>query len=209
MRMWMIDPRLLCRKHLLGEHGEIHKHRHNFVKRHKIDGRLSPIVLIEPASMKTRHDELANEMILRGYNHKSPYELPDLSYLPLAQQSAKANVRHNLRDLSSRCAECKKWIDLANKSKVLPTKHKLFRKLHREHGIILNTEKMHSFRRRGFGSRVVSWATVGQEQDYQSFETMATCLKYPTKLVRDDRTDKVITIEIDLDKVKEVIDANK
>ena len=24
MRMWMIDPKLLCRKHLLGEHLEIH-----------------------------------------------------------------------------------------------------------------------------------------------------------------------------------------
>lgn len=111
MRMWMIDPRLLCRKHLLGEHGEIHKHWHNFVKHHKIDGRLSPIVLIEPASMKTRHDELANEMILRGYNHKSPYELPDLSYLTPAQRQAKADLSYNLFDLASRCEECKKMID--------------------------------------------------------------------------------------------------
>lgn len=30
MRMWMIDPKLLCRKHLLGEHNEIHKHLPSF-----------------------------------------------------------------------------------------------------------------------------------------------------------------------------------
>ncbi|MFW6247177.1 MAG: hypothetical protein ACOC22_03345 [bacterium] len=30
--MWGINPELLCKKHLLGEHGEIHKHRYNFVK---------------------------------------------------------------------------------------------------------------------------------------------------------------------------------
>ena len=85
--------------------------------------------------------------------------------------------------------------------KPLPLKHKLFRKLHKEHGIFLDTMKMHSFRRRGFGSRIVSWATIGQDIDYQSFETMAACLKYPTKLVPDDRNHKVITIEIDIEKI--------
>ena len=48
MRMWGIDAKLLCKKHLIGEHGEIHKHRHNFVKQHKITKRISPIVQIEP-----------------------------------------------------------------------------------------------------------------------------------------------------------------
>ena len=24
MRMWMVDPRIMCRQHLLGEHVEIH-----------------------------------------------------------------------------------------------------------------------------------------------------------------------------------------
>ena len=72
----MIDPILLCNQHLLGEHGEIHKHRHNFVKGHSILGRKGQI---EPASMSQRHDELAIEMVKRGMNHKSPYVQPDLS----------------------------------------------------------------------------------------------------------------------------------
>lgn len=114
MRMWMLNPKLLCATHLLGEHYEIHLHRHNFVKHHKIDGRISPIVLIEPASMKTRHDKLASEMLRRGYDHKSPYELPDLSYLTDAQRNAKADIEYNLLDLSSRCLQCKELIEKIN-----------------------------------------------------------------------------------------------
>ena len=37
--MWMIHPKFLCKKHLIGEHGEIHKFRPSFVKGHKIEGR--------------------------------------------------------------------------------------------------------------------------------------------------------------------------
>lgn len=110
MRMWMIDPKLLCNKHLLGEHGEIHKHRHNFVKQHNIKGRLFPIVQIEPISMKIRHDELAQEMIHRGMNHRSPYELPDLSYLPEEFLNRKINLNISITDLISRCEHCKKKI---------------------------------------------------------------------------------------------------
>ena len=106
MRMWMIDPKLLCRKHLLGEHSEIHKHKHNFEKHHSIAGRIFPIVLIEPQNMQQRHDELVEEMLRRGYNHNSPYALPDLSYLPDNQHYAKANVGYNIADLFDRCEEC-------------------------------------------------------------------------------------------------------
>lgn len=111
MRMWMIDPRMLCRKHLLGESNEIHKHKHNFEKHHSIAGRISPIVLIEPENMKKRHDELAEEMIARGYNHQSQYEQPDLSYYPDGQRYAKVDLEYNLADLMARCPECAKRIE--------------------------------------------------------------------------------------------------
>lgn len=107
MRMWMLDPKLICRKHLIGAHGELHKHRHNFEKQHKIDGRIYPIVQIEPPSMKKRHDELAEEMIRRGMNHNSPYEQPDISYLPEEQQKAKVDIEISKIDLMNRCEDCK------------------------------------------------------------------------------------------------------
>jgi hypothetical protein len=108
--MWMIDPTVLCRKHLLGEHGEIHKHKHNFEKHHKIAGRIFPIVLIEPENMQVRHDQLAEEMLRRGYNHNSPYLLPDLSHLPNEQRYATVDKEYNITDLMTRCPDCAKNI---------------------------------------------------------------------------------------------------
>lgn len=105
MRMWMVDPRILCKKHLLGEHGEIHKHRHNFEKRHSMNKRIE-LGQIEPSSMKIRHDILAEEMLRRKYNHQSPYEQPDISYLPESQQTFMVDVDSSLRDLLNRCSEC-------------------------------------------------------------------------------------------------------
>lgn len=103
----MINPRLLCRKHLLGEHGEIHKHKHNFVKHHSIKNRIL-LDQIEPMSMRERHDALAKEMLRRKFKHKSPYEMPDLSYLPEHERLHKVNQDNALQDLIGRCEECRK-----------------------------------------------------------------------------------------------------
>lgn len=103
MRMWMVPAELLCTKHLVGEHGEIHKHQHKFIKKHKISGRIYPIVQVEPEAMKSRHDELAMHL----KNHKSPYEQPDLSHLPGDQRYAKADYWYNLFDLCCRCPDCR------------------------------------------------------------------------------------------------------
>lgn len=101
MRMWMIEPKFLCQKHLLGEHGEIHKHRHNFVKEHSIAGRRGQI---EPESMETRHNELAAEMSCRGYAHNSPYSLPNLSMYDLTD--FKVDIQKSFDDLMDRCLCC-------------------------------------------------------------------------------------------------------
>ena len=111
MRMWMLEPKILCCKHLLGGHCELHKHKHVFEKHYSIFGRIYPTVLIEPENMKKRHDDLAQEMLSRGYNHQSSYEQPSLSHLPDDQRYAKADLEYNLGDLYDRCPECKKRIE--------------------------------------------------------------------------------------------------
>lgn len=110
MRMWMIDPVLLCREHLLGSHSEIHKHRHNFVKKHNMRGRLQAPAQIAPLEMESRHDELVKEMKRRDYNHNSPYSQPDVSYLGKLLES-KVDLDYNIRDLMNRCPECKSRIE--------------------------------------------------------------------------------------------------
>lgn len=76
MRIWDLPPRLLCRKHLLGEHNELHimwkcitEQRSgwaNHPETQRWRGRL--------AAMYRRHDALVREMHRRGFNHKSPLD---------------------------------------------------------------------------------------------------------------------------------------
>jgi hypothetical protein len=95
-------------KHIVGEHGEIHKHRHNFVKKHNISGRIKPIVQICPELMEKRH----NELVAYLKTHKSPYIQPDLSYLSDEERYAEVGIEYNKKDLASRCPECKKLIEM-------------------------------------------------------------------------------------------------
>ena len=71
MRMWMIDPKMLCKKHLLGEHVELHMFVGTINKNKKLDG-YKKNGLVEVHNIKLRHRELAAEMIARGMNHQSP-----------------------------------------------------------------------------------------------------------------------------------------
>ena len=111
MRMWMINPKLLCRKHLLGEHGELHKHRSLFVKGHSIAGRLGQI---EPRAMERRHNQLAREMVRRGFKHQSPFVQPDLSYLPATDRNGKVSKTESLFLLVDRCQDCKARVEELN-----------------------------------------------------------------------------------------------
>ncbi len=103
----MVDPKLLCRKHLLGEHGELHKFVPSFKKKRSVTGRKGQIEL---SKYKERHDELAQEMVRRGYEHNSPIEVPDFSYLPREQFEAVVDQKKSLSDLCERCSECRKLI---------------------------------------------------------------------------------------------------
>ena len=120
MRMWMIDPTWLCRAHLLGEHAELHKHRHNFVRGDRMDKRIAPPAQIEPAAMGNRHDALAAEMVRRGYRHQSPYQQPDLSHYPPEVHEARVDTAFSLQDLCSRCPACRQNIETFSKKKFPP-----------------------------------------------------------------------------------------
>lgn len=108
IRMWMLDPVLLCRKHLLGEHGEIHKHIPSFRKGHKIDGRFEPVVQIQLNALESRHDALAAEMLKRGYNHHSPLlDIPNLALTYPQYYDMVVDIEISKKDLIERCPECR------------------------------------------------------------------------------------------------------
>ena len=105
MRQWLVDPRFLCRKHLLGEHVEHHMFIGSIKKGFSVKGYLRDGFL-EPATLYSRHDEIVKEMKHRGYNHKSPLLKIGLSHLP----KGKISIPRNIADLRNRCPECAKRI---------------------------------------------------------------------------------------------------
>ena len=63
----------MCRKHLLGEHVELHMLLGSLRRGKNIDGFLAG-KLVDPRRMFRRHEELVLEMERRGYRHASPLD---------------------------------------------------------------------------------------------------------------------------------------
>lgn len=116
-RMWMVNPKIMCRQHLLGEHKEIHQ-LVGLIQRLKISQLKGHLVrkqvTINCFIIAMRHDELVKEMINRNYNHKTELLLSDIitdNYFIIkdklsAHDLQGLNVKHNLSDLLSRCKNC-------------------------------------------------------------------------------------------------------
>lgn len=97
----MVDPRVMCRKPLLGEHVETHMFAGTIRKGRSIQGYIER-GLVEVDKIKERHELLANEMVRRGYRHKSPLQ---------EFRSWRAGTVDRFRsilDLQKRCSECRK-----------------------------------------------------------------------------------------------------
>jgi len=101
MRMWMVKPELMCRKHLLGEHVEIHMLIGSINKNKSLKGFIEK-ELIEPQNIIKRHEELSNEMTKRGYKHKSPIDNNFSTNI-----KGFVNIFKSYMELSKRCEECK------------------------------------------------------------------------------------------------------
>jgi len=108
MRLWMIDPEVLCRRHLLGEHVEVHM----FVG--SINSGISMLGfvekgLLEYSSLHDRHEVLTREMLRRGYAHNSP--LPELhppAPIPKQVEQSKVDSDSAAYELISRCPDCRR-----------------------------------------------------------------------------------------------------
>ena len=99
MRMWLVDPKNLCSRHLLGEHVEMHMFVGTIKKGRKIDGYIKN-GLVDTDKIKKRHDDLAEEMIRRGFNHASELLYEDCLNLQ------SVNVIQNEISLKMRCKKC-------------------------------------------------------------------------------------------------------
>lgn len=112
MRQWHVNPKIMCNRHLLGEHCEHHMMVGAIKKKKKFNGYIEKNC-VEPQSLQQRHDELALEMLARGFNHKTPLPEHDISYLSPEIATYKINKEQSLNDLITRCPIC-----LTNKNKI-------------------------------------------------------------------------------------------
>lgn len=109
-RMWCVDPGLLCRQHLLGEHKELHQ-----LVGHISAGNLAAVrghaerSQVDTSRIVERHAALVVEMDRRGYNHASPLEYHD--DLDLGDVDEEAN----LVELAERCVSCRERIEAASR----------------------------------------------------------------------------------------------
>lgn len=111
MRQWLIDPRILCTNHLLGEHAEHHMFLGVIKRKYKLNGYVEKNCLATK-TLATRHEELANEMIRRNMKHNSPYvtdhQLNDLIVgYPQHILFSTINILASVNDLFTRCTRCR------------------------------------------------------------------------------------------------------
>ncbi len=99
MRMWNVDPKYMCTKHLLGEHVEMHMFV-GHIKAGKALGRYASEGLVDSSLIQARHDELMVEMKRRGMNHKSPMRYRD------QLSEGEVSVDASLAELRRRCNRC-------------------------------------------------------------------------------------------------------
>ncbi|MDP1695650.1 MAG: pyrimidine dimer DNA glycosylase/endonuclease V [archaeon] len=104
MRMWNIPPQMLCTKHLLGEHVEMHMFVGTINKKKSIKEYLDN-ELVDTSHIRKRHYELVSEMKRREFNHQSP--LPKFEI----KKSGSIDIKKNIKELARRCKECKKKIN--------------------------------------------------------------------------------------------------
>lgn len=103
--MWMVEPELMCDRHLLGEHVECHMLAGTLVKGRSIAGFIAK-ELLEPSSLAARHECLAREMVARGFAHRSPLPEVDLSALSEEARICRVDADRSYVELLDRCEAC-------------------------------------------------------------------------------------------------------
>ena len=97
--MWMVDPQVMCRKHLVGEHVEMHMLVGTIVRGKSLAGYVAK-GLIDTTQIQSRHDALAQEMLARGYYHHSPLVMPPVAAMGRVDSLA------SVKELARRCELC-------------------------------------------------------------------------------------------------------
>ena len=103
MRLWLVNLKVMCNQHLLGEHVECHMFVGSINKGKNLDGYIKG-GLLQFDKLVDRHKQLAEEMERRKMNHNSP--LPVIT--KILKQNGKVDSEGNYKELCRRCEACAK-----------------------------------------------------------------------------------------------------
>jgi len=110
MRIWDLNPSVLCRQHLLGEHRELHG-LWNILKDGKKGYSQHPETkrwVGRPCHLVMRHEALVEEMKRRGWNHKSPLEcIPDYDYTMESPPTLLHTIEEQIEILREKGCDCR------------------------------------------------------------------------------------------------------
>lgn len=111
MRQWLgVNPKTLCRQHLLGEYRE-HFTFHSALKlKLNLDGYFRSNCL-EPLSLQKRFDQLKAEMSRRGYRTKQLSFPPEIFQHLGHARFLKIDKKKTYSLLMSRCPECRRRME--------------------------------------------------------------------------------------------------
>lgn len=109
MRIWDIDPQLLCRKHLLAEHRELHG-LWNILTKHGAQGGYSrhPETLRwvgKTKALYARHELQVKEFTRRGYSHLTPLD-PSLASGSAVQDTLINSNEDQIELLKNKPCDC-------------------------------------------------------------------------------------------------------
>jgi len=113
MRMWMVDPKIMCTQHLLGEHKEIHM----FISVIRRGGNVTGFIEnneLDVGQLCCRHEELVQEFKRRRFNHNSDLAVWDITWIvdhnPFTKdlKHKRINISESRSLLLTRCKKCYK-----------------------------------------------------------------------------------------------------
>lgn len=104
MRLWMVDPKMMCRAHLLGEHQEVHMAAGCIAKgwESSLKG-LARTGKMEVHNILNRHIVLEDEMHARGMSTPTPF--PDVAGKLWTE--GHISVHESICTLYIRCTSCR------------------------------------------------------------------------------------------------------
>ncbi|MFW6247039.1 MAG: pyrimidine dimer DNA glycosylase/endonuclease V [bacterium] len=96
----MVNTRIMCRKHLLGEHSECHMFEGTLRADKRLDNYFKNN-LFEPLALIKRHNAIVNELSKKGFHHNTFIANHDLKLNHLTDEEInfKIDRKSSLRDL--------------------------------------------------------------------------------------------------------------